>query len=126
VNAALAPTAGRGLLRHTAEGSWGASLYEDEELETSAEDIHTRPLDAILAGDRPQIVKCNAEGAEYCLFDQLTTSDLRPELLIVMVHPEFGDAARLRDQALGMGYRFIEIGTQARPAYQMWRTKDVA
>jgi FkbM family methyltransferase len=120
VAAALAADAGHGELRHTAEGSWGASLYEDEALTTASEHVALAPLSDILAGDRPQIVKCNAEGAEYSLLEQLRDSDIRPTLMIVMVHPDFGDMERLLAHAEAMHYAVTRIGTTERPAFHLW------
>jgi FkbM family methyltransferase len=122
VNAGLAPATGTGVLRHTAEGSWGASLYEEPEVTTGTESVPLVTLDEILAGDLPDIVKCNAEGAEYTLFDQLEASAIRPTFLLVMVHPEFGDIDRLLAQAERIGYRMSSVGTPDRPAFQMWRS----
>jgi len=38
----------------------------------------------------------------------------------VMVHPQFGDMADLVARAEAMGYRVVDIGWSARPAFQMW------
>jgi FkbM family methyltransferase len=119
VRAGLAPAAGEGVLRHTGEGSWGASLYEEPSATTSTETVPLTTLAEILGDDRPDIVKCNAEGAEYSLFEQLTASDLRPAFMLVMVHPEFGDMERLLGQAASMGYRVTRVGTPDHPAFQM-------
>ena len=121
VNAALAAHAGQSRLRHTAEGSWGASLYEDDAVTDSSEDVTLVPLDDVFRGDRPDVLKCNAEGAEYSLFDQLAASDIRPEFMVVMVHPEFGDLDRLKHQATGMGYDLSQHGPDHHPAFQMWK-----
>jgi FkbM family methyltransferase len=120
VNAALGAHAGHALLRHTAEGSWGASLYEDAEVTDSSEDVTLTTLADILGADRPHVLKCNAEGAEYSLFDQLEASDVRPVFMLVMVHPEFGDLERLETQAIAMGYELAQHGTDDHPAFHMW------
>jgi len=123
VNAALAAHSGKALLRHTAEGSWGASLYEDDAVTDSSEDVTLVPLAEVLRGDRPDILKCNAEGAEYSLFDQLAESDLRPAFMVVMVHPEFGDLDRLERQAESMGYELSRHGPDHHPAFHMWKNR---
>ena len=120
VRAALAPEAGEAVLQHAPDGSWGYSLYEDASEATGSEVVPLTTLEAILAGARPDIVKCNAEGAEYSLVDQLARTDIRPRLMIVMVHPQFGDMADLVARAEAMGYRVVDIGWSARPAFQMW------
>lgn len=120
VNAALAPGAGTGELRHTAEGSWGSSLYEEQSAAITSESVRLATLAEILEGDRPNIVKCNAEGAEFSLIEQLAATDVRPTFMIVMVHPEFGDVNALTARANEMGYRPVSVGTAHRPALQMW------
>jgi FkbM family methyltransferase len=121
VPAGLAPERGTGVLRHTEEGTWGASLYEDAAHAVDSETVTLMTLSEILGDDRPQIIKCNAEGAEYSLFDQLEASDLRPQFMLVMVHPDFGDLAHLLSQADTMGYRVTRRGTADHPAFQMWK-----
>jgi len=121
VAAALAPAAGRGELRHTDEGSWGSSLYEDASAAITSESVRLATLAEILGDDRPSIVKCNAEGAEFALIEHLAATDIRPAFMVVMVHPEFGDVDGLLATAEGMGYRTVSVGTGHRPAYQMWR-----
>jgi FkbM family methyltransferase len=120
VAAALAPASGHGELRHTDEGSWGSSLYEDAGAALTTESVRLAPLDEILADDRPSIVKCNAEGAEFALIDHLAATDIRPVFMVVMVHPEFGDVDQLLATAERMGYRTVSVGTEHRPAFQMW------
>jgi FkbM family methyltransferase len=120
VNTALASQSGHSTLRHTHEGTWGHSLFEDEDASIGSESVSLATLTDILQGDEPQIVKCNAEGAEYSLFDQIEASRLRPLLMVVMVHPDFGDLDRLLGQAKAMGYRIVPGGTPDHPAFQMW------
>jgi FkbM family methyltransferase len=121
VDAALAPAAGRGELRHTAEGSWGSSLYEEATTVLSTESVRLVTLAEILGDDRPSIVKCNAEGAEFALIAHLEAADIRPVFMVVMVHPEFGDVDELLATAERMGYRTVSVGTEHRPAFQMSR-----
>jgi FkbM family methyltransferase len=126
VAAGLASAPGSGLLRHTAEGTWGASLFEEESIATSSEPVTLASLDEILGDDSPDLIKCNAEGAEFSLLEQLERRDLRPTLMIVMVHPEFGDMAALVAHAERMGYRIESTGTDHRPSFQMWRIAERA
>ena len=74
VNAALAPTRGEGSLQHTSDGSWGYSLYEDAADATGSERVRLETLAEILGDDRPDVVKSNAEGAEFALIEQLAQS----------------------------------------------------
>jgi FkbM family methyltransferase len=122
VSSALAPAAGEAVLQHAADGSWGYSLYEDAGSSTGSEVVELQTLEEVLAGASPEIVKCNAEGAEYSLIEQLAGTDVRPLLMIVMVHPQFGDMPHLLARAESMGYRIESVGWDARPAFQMWRT----
>jgi FkbM family methyltransferase len=124
VNAALAREAGVGVLQHTRDGSWGFSLYEDPAASTGSEHVTLASLGDVLDGDRPTIVKCNAEGAEYSLLPQLDAAGLRPQLVVLMVHPEFGDMKALLGCATAMGYRIVEVGTSRRPAFQLWLDPD--
>ncbi|HET9729777.1 MAG TPA: FkbM family methyltransferase [Acidimicrobiia bacterium] len=123
VHAGLAAERGSGLLRHTAEGSWGASLYEEATAALATEAVALLPLAEILDGERPDVVKCNAEGAEYALIPQLRALDVRPRLMVVMVHPEFGDLNALLAAAADAGYESTSIGVNPqRPAFHFWRT----
>ena len=121
VEAALAPAAGRGELRHTAEGSWGSSLYEEPSAAITSESVRLATLAEVLGADRPSVVKCNAEGAEFALIEGLAATDIRPVFMVVMVHPEFGDVGELLSTAERMAYRTVSVGTDHRPAFQMWR-----
>ena len=65
-------------------------------------------------------MKCNAEGAEFSLVDQLERSGIRPQFMVVMVHPQFGDMDHLVATAESLGYEVTRLGTQHRPAFHMW------
>jgi FkbM family methyltransferase len=120
VNVALAMEPGRGLLQHAPDGTWGYSLYEDASVSLGSENVNLATLDAILDGEKPQIVKCNAEGAEFSLIDELEHTGVRPAFMAVMVHPQFGDMERLVGKARSMGYAVSRLGTEHRPAFHMW------
>jgi len=120
VAAALAPADGSAELRHTSDGTWGFSLYEDAADAIGGETVRLETLDAILAGETPDIVKCNAEGAEYTLVEQLAARPERPALMTIMVHPAFGDMDALLATARSMGYEVTPVGTDDRPAFRMW------
>jgi FkbM family methyltransferase len=121
VHAGLADEAGTGTLLHTDEGSWGNSLFEEDGVEVlGREQVSLLTLAEILEGARPDIVKCNAEGAEFALIDQLVESDLRPPLMIVMVHPGFGDLDRAQQRIEDVGYRVVRAGSDHHPVLQAW------
>ena len=114
VEAGLAAEAGTGTLLHTDEGSWGNSLFEEEGVQVlGREQVTLLTLAEILQGERPDVIKCNAEGAEFALIAQLCASDIRPALMIVMVHPEFGDLDDSQRQIEELGYRVVRSGTHA-------------
>lgn len=121
VNVALASEPGRGLLQHAPDGTWGYSLYEDASSSSGSENVTLATLDTILDGSQPQILKCNAEGAEFCLIDQLERTGVRPEFMAVMVHPNFGDMKQLVEKATALGYDVSHLGTEHRPTLHMWR-----
>jgi hypothetical protein len=121
VQAALAHHHGKGLLRSSVGGSWGNSLYEEEAQTIDVEEVSLMTLEEILGNERPQIIKCNAEGGEYELVSQLCKVDVRPLLLIIMVHTEFGNMEKLVSEMIGIGYRAVRTGTEKRPAFHFWR-----
>ncbi|HEY5011753.1 MAG TPA: FkbM family methyltransferase [Acidimicrobiia bacterium] len=121
VNVALASRPGEGLLQHAPDGTWGYSLYEDASVAVGSENVALATLDTILAGEKPDILKCNAEGAEFSLFEQLEHTGVRPVFMVVMVHPQFGDMDALVETAKSLGYDVSQLGSEHRPAFHMWR-----
>lgn len=122
VNGALAEAEGTGLLKMCVRGSYGHSLYEEDDQTMGVEEVQLVTLATILGSDRPDIIKCNAEGGEFTLIDQLRNSDLRPLLMIVMMHEVFGDMHQLVANVGAMGYRAFKTGTEKRPAFHFWRS----
>ena len=120
VNVALASEPGQGLLQHAPDGTWGYSLYEDASTSRGSETVALAPLHAIIDGEQPQILKCNAEGAEFNLIDQLERTGVRPVFMAVMAHPHFGDVEQLVAQATSLGYVVHQLGTDHRPTLHMW------
>ena len=116
VQAAIAEGPGEATLHHDPEGSWGASLYE---LDGDPETVSLTTLEDVLRGREPDIIKCNAEGGEYDLIPQLLTLGLRPSLIVLMVHPEFGDDEALLDSIAQAGFSLESVGTAHRPAYHV-------
>jgi FkbM family methyltransferase len=127
VRGALAAERGTGTLLHTDEGSWGNSLFEEEGVTVlGREQVELLTLADILEGERPEVVKCNAEGAEFELVAQLGATDVRPSLMILMVHPEFGELARVRGNVESLGYHVETAGSEHRPVLQAWRIERAA
>ena len=82
------------------KGSWGDSLYLEGDSSKKCFEVDTITFQTLLGHGVPDIIKCNAEGAEYILIDELEKNDIKPKALILMVHPEFGNP----DELLGKGY----------------------
>lgn len=122
VEAGLARTSGSGTLFHTDEGSWGNSLFQEEGVQVlDREAVSLLTFDEIIGSDRPDVIKCNAEGAEFALIDALRVSDVRPWMMILMVHPEFGDLDEVRKVVEDMGYVVQQAGVEHRPVLQAFR-----
>lgn len=120
VQAALAENTGEGTLLHCVRGSWGNSLYEDDAHVTGGETVPLLTLQQIIHHDKPEIVKCNAEGAEFTFVSQLIASDVRPLLVTIYVHDRFGDMNKLLRDMQEAGYLADAFGTAERPAYHFW------
>jgi FkbM family methyltransferase len=120
IRAALGTRAGSGWLIPSAEGSWGNWLQtRAAALPTEgAVPVPVTTLADALGAVRPVVVKCNAEGAEFALIDALMTSDLRPDLIVLMLHPEFGDPNRVREALAQMGYTVaVALADERRPCW---------
>jgi FkbM family methyltransferase len=114
VQAAISDATGKGKLYHDPAGSWGSSLHDVGG--GVNETVTLASLDDVLQGRRPDIVKCNAEGGEFSLIPQLLAAGLRPRLMVVMLHPEFGDADALVASIEAAGFVTESVGTDHRPA----------
>lgn len=98
VAGALGDSDGATILRRSREGSWGNSTVPGANEScyfAGGISVAQRSLDSILRGRRPDIVLCNAEGAETFLIPQLETLELRPDVLILMLHPRHVDDQEL-------------------------------
>jgi FkbM family methyltransferase len=113
VCAGLAGADDRGWLLLEKDGSWASRTSSATPSRPSAQ-IELRTLDTVLAGRRPAIVKCNAEGAEFALVPQLIALDRKPRLIVLMVHPEAGAAEDLVGLLAGAGYEVRDADTPPR------------
>ncbi len=116
VDAAIGGAEGSATLHHDPDGSWGSSLHDMGG--TESETVRVATLDAILDGRQPDVIKCNAEGGEFALVSAILAAGLRPRLLTVMLHPEFGDADALTRSIEEAGFAVSQIGTSHRPAIE--------
>jgi FkbM family methyltransferase len=122
VEAGLAETSGSGTLFHTDEGSWGNSLFQEQGVTVlDREPVSLLTFDEIVDGEQPDIIKCNAEGAEFALVAALRAHEVRPWMMILMVHPEFGDLDEVRRTVEEMGYVVQLAGVEHRPVLQAFR-----
>lgn len=119
VPAGLGSMNGRGYLVKSDEGAWGNWVQMTTPAGAAlAGEIELRTLPDVLAGAQPVVVKCNAEGAEFDLVDQLMALDRRPDLLILMVHPEHGAIDALWNLLESHGYRLrVALEHERRPCW---------
>jgi FkbM family methyltransferase len=128
VQGALDKYDGRATMRESGEGSWGNWVEPNERPgEDGGRKVATFRLDSILDGVRPVVVKCNAEGGEYKLIDQIRQGEWRPRTIIMMVHPEFGRPEELWGTLEALGYH-VEIVRRLvdRPCWHATRLDDGA
>lgn len=85
---------------------------------TSTSRVPALTINELLNGQTPDLVKCNAEGAEYKVVPQLLSLETRPRYLLLALHPEYGEINIIINMLLNEGYRLSSIGTSKRPYYQ--------
>jgi len=95
----------QGFLADNDDGSWGKTL-ENFKKENSIP-VQVVTLRHILEGESGQIklIKSNCEGGEFDLVPQMIELNLRPDLIILMVHPDRGDMEGLINMLSNYGYR---------------------
>lgn len=120
VSACLAADRATRTLRFDPESSWGATVESGGD-DGVAMEVQSLPLPDILEGQTVAMVYCNAEGAEYTLVPQLRQHGIRPAIMVICVHPEYGDAEQLRLQVQEMGY--IERDASASPQRPVFHYK---
>ncbi len=116
VPAAIADRDGLAVLSHEPSGSWGATLFKPETI-TGSEHVVTLTLANVLHGEIPDVVKSNAEGAEFTLVPQLAHLEPKPEMLVLAVHPDYGDDVQLRDDLAAIGY---EVSVAIEGDHPVW------
>lgn len=107
----------RQTLQHDGGGSWGNTLFQPEQV-TKTEDVVVVPLSALLPGP-VDVLKCNAEGAEFGVVEELNSSGVRPRVMFVAVHPEFGDVTQLAATISSMGYSYVDRSRD--PSHPFWK-----
>jgi len=79
------------------DGSWGKTIEKDNNNESSIK-VYQKTLHELLSGintSKIKLVKSNCEGGEFALVEQLIMMNLRPDYLILMIHPDRGDKNHL-------------------------------
>jgi FkbM family methyltransferase len=124
IAAAVGSEEGMALLRYSDEGSWGDSTAADKKADLGNKRIINgvavpqTSLAKMLRGRHPDLVKCNAEGAEFTVFPQLFSLGLYPRYVVAMMHPEYGSVEHLVGSFLEAGYDLRLVGGSAhRPTY---------
>jgi FkbM family methyltransferase len=128
VQAALADHDGEGYLQ-IEKLSWSHALAENgSNADGKQVRVQLMTVHSILEGDRPHIIKCNAEGGEYDLVQALRDDEtIRPLLIILMVHPDKKpDAASdILADLKRLGYDFTVVsGDDLRPIYHCWLREE--
>ncbi len=117
VEAGIGNGSGRARLQRSPAGSWGSYTVTD----SGSQDgrlVSMLPLADLLRGRRPDLVKCNAEGAEYALVPQMLEMGCRPELVVLMAHPEYGSVPDLLAALRAAGYEITDVSrTERRPRF---------
>ena len=104
VEAGLSDRTGAGRLWLGAE-SWDHSTVTPSN-EAGSTGIPVRLVSTadVLRGRHPYLVKLNAEGAEFEVVRDLFANGVRPQWIILMIHPGSGSESALRDLVANAGY----------------------
>ena len=122
LQAALSKSNGYGWLVASEDGSWGDWLSQTSpSINHNAFKVETITLKKALNDIEPIVLKCNAEGGEFELIKQLLFMNIRPEFMILMVHPEKGDVDLLWERLIQLKYSIIKIRDHIRRP--VWHAK---
>ncbi len=99
-----------GFLVDNNDGSWGKTL---EPIETNnAVKVDVKNLKAFTSeNDRKNIklIKSNCEGGEFELVPQIIELGIKPDLIVIMIHPNRGDSISLINSLEAYGYSANQI-----------------
>jgi len=122
VPSGLAEKNARAWLVMSEHGSWGDWLeYTEPTQLINTLEVSTVTLEKALNGIEPIVVKCNAEGGEFEFIRQVLVSNLRPKIMILMVHTWMGNVDHLWTSLCKAGYN-IEIIRES-PRLPVWHAK---
>ena len=99
-----------GFLKFSTDGSWGDTIEKSEPYSLGLR-VPLLKVDSILKGRIPDVVKSNAEGAEYELIPQLLSLGIKPKLIILMPHGSRGSIAKINALLKREGYSIFDLGT---------------
>jgi hypothetical protein len=118
----LASDRSKRTLRFNLDSSWGATVQAGAGGGVAVE-VESLTLPEILQTEPVALIYCNAEGAEYALVPQLREREIRPPVMVLCVHPEYGNADQLRADVRSMGYVERDVSDNPqRPACHYTRT----
>jgi FkbM family methyltransferase len=78
-------------------------------------EVPARRVSSLLRGENPWYIKCNIEGAEFEVIPELLGAGVRPRLMSVFFHPEWGNVQILRGLIESCGYMSLYSSRGARP-----------
>ncbi len=110
---AIGSANGTACLRFSKEGSWGDSTFiggNEQSYGTEYIEVPSVTVSTLLCKRTPDIIKCNAEGAEFEFFNQLFSLTCRPRLVIIMTHSRHGESEALLDRFRQEGYEVRQVG----------------
>ena len=108
VSACLAADGLGRTLSYSDRESWGATVFPVTSCQTQLRVNSITLQDSV--GERvPDLIYCNAEGAEFALVPQLKKCETLPATLVLMLHPEYGDVGSIRESLLTLGYKEKEM-----------------
>jgi FkbM family methyltransferase len=102
VSAGLGERDGRGFLAF-ADESWERSTTPPFG-DSGGMSVALRSVTDVLGGRHPYLVKLNAEGAEFEVVPEMLDAGIRPEWIVLLMHPPNGDPAALKERIARAGY----------------------
>ena len=111
IHAAISAEEGSTFLRFSPGGSWGDTTVSFGNDYKSGIQVRGITIANILNGRKPNLIKCNAEGAEFVLFPQLFSMNILPQIVILMAHPQYGSIDELLELFKKTGYRIKNAGS---------------
>lgn len=102
---ALGLSKSEGYLTDNNDGSWGKTLESGSRLNSIK--VKVIPLSSAIVNDASKVkfIKSNCEGGEFDLIPQVIKLGLKPDLIILMIHPQRGDSSTLINSLINYGYQ---------------------